>query len=147
MSAALHQLYQQVILDHNRHPRNDRVIEGAQSAERYNPMCGDRITVYLLVDGDAIRDAAFRASGCAIVKACASLMTESLKGRTLVEATALGDRFHRLVSAPPGAATEDLGVLTALVGVRQFPTRIKCALLPWQALAAAAGARGDTGSI
>lgn len=136
-------LYQEAILDHNRHPRNFRVIEGGRRGEGNNPICGDRVTVHLQVEGDMIRDASFQASGCAIVKASASLMTESVKGQTLADARALVDRFQRMMTAPFGTPLEDLGPLTALAGVRQFPIRVKCATLPWQALRAAADARDD----
>ena len=141
MSADLPQLYQQVILDHNRHPRNYRVIEGGRSAEGYNPICGDRITVYLRVEGEVIRDVSFQGSGCAISKASASLMTDSVIGLTLADAHVLLDRCHRMITAPPEAPIENLGPLTVLAGVRQFPVRLKCARLPWQALRAAADAR------
>jgi nitrogen fixation NifU-like protein len=139
----LHALYQEIILDHNRHPRNFRVIEGARKAEGYNPVCGDRVTVHLRVEGEVIRDVSFQGSGCAIVKASASLMTESVMGRTLADAGALVERFHRMIAAPPGAPIEDLGPLSGLAGVRLFPIRIKCASLPWHALRAATDARDD----
>jgi nitrogen fixation NifU-like protein len=143
MSAELQALYQQVILDHNRRPRNHRAIEGGRRADGYNPICGDRITVHLRVEGDVIRDASFQGSGCAIMKASASLMTESVKDRTLAAVDALAERFHRMVTAPPGTQIEELGALTALAGVRQFPIRVKCASLPWQALRAAVAARDE----
>ena len=143
MTAPLHELYQQVILDHNRHPRNVGVIEGGRRGEGNNPICGDRVTVHLRIEGDVIRDASFQASGCAIVMASASLMTESIKARTLAEARALAERFRQMVSTPPGSPIEDLGPLSALAGVRMFPTRTKCATLPWHALRAAADARDD----
>jgi nitrogen fixation NifU-like protein len=133
----LHALYQEVILDHNRHPRNYRVIAGGHQAERHNPICGDRVTVYVDVEGDVIRDAGFQASGCAIVRASASMMTESVIGRTDAEVRALATRFHQMIAAPPGTPTEDLGALAVLSGVRPFPIRIKCATLPWEALRAA----------
>lgn len=137
MSVELHELYQQVILDHNRHPRNLRVIDGGRRGEGINPICGDRVTVQLRLEGDVIRDASFQASGCAIVKASASLMTESVKARTLADAHALVERFRQMIMAPPGAPIDDLGPLTALAGVRQFPVRVRCATLPWDALEAA----------
>ena len=143
MSAGLHALYEEAILDHNRHPRNCRAIEGGRKAEGYNPICGDRITVHVRVEGDVIRDVSFQGSGCAITKASASLMTESVKGQSLADATALIERFHRMITAPPGAPIENLGTLTVLAGVRLFPVRIKCATLPWQALRAAADARDE----
>jgi nitrogen fixation NifU-like protein len=143
MSVDLHELYQQVILDHNRSPRNVRVIEGGRRGERNNPICGDHVTVHLQVEGDVIRDASFQASACAIVKASASLMTESVKARTVADARALADRFRRMITAPPGTPIDDLGPLTALAGVRQFPVRVRCATLPWDALRAAADAPDD----
>ena len=143
MSAELQDLYQAVILDHNRRPRNHRAIEGGRTAEGYNPMCGDRITVHVRVDGDVIDDVSFRGSGCAIAKASASLMTESVKGLALADARALLERFHRMVTAPPHSPIEDLGALTVMAGVRQFPMRVKCATLAWRALRAAADARDE----
>ena len=134
MTVELHELYQQAVLDHSRHPRNLRMMAGGRRGEGNNPICGDRVTVYLRVEGDVIGDVSFQASGCAIVKASASLMTESLKDRTLADAGALVERFDRMIAAPPGAPLDDLGPLTALAGVRLFPIRIKCATLPWEAL-------------
>jgi nitrogen fixation NifU-like protein len=142
--ADLGELYQEVILDHNRRPRNYRAIEGASRAEGYNPLCGDRITVYLRIDpAGVIRDASFQGSGCAISKASASLMTDSVKGRTVAEAAALVARFQQMITAPTDAPVDDLGKLTVLAGVRQFPVRVKCASLAWHTLKAAADARGD----
>ena len=131
-------LYQEVILDHNRRPRNFHAIAGAtHSAEGYNPLCGDRLTLYLQIDGDRIADVAFEGSGCAISKASASLMTEAVKGRTLTEATELFARFHQMVTTEPDEPVEDLGKLSALAGVREFPVRVKCASLAWHTLRAA----------
>jgi nitrogen fixation NifU-like protein len=131
-------LYQEVILDHNRRPRNFRVIDPASAVqEGFNPLCGDRLTLYLTLDGNVIRDVAFQGSGCAISKASASIMTEVLKGRTVDEARALFEKFHRLITSDPSAPAEDLGKLSALTGVREFPTRIKCASLAWHAMKAA----------
>jgi nitrogen fixation protein NifU and related proteins len=135
--ARLDDLYQEVILDHNRRPRNFRTIEGGRKAEGFNPLCGDRLTVYLRVDGGVITDVSFQGSGCAISKASASMMTESIKGKTIAEAEALFGRFQRMVTAPPVGPPEQLGKLTALSGVRQFPIRVKCASLPWHTLKAA----------
>ncbi|HET7616986.1 MAG TPA: SUF system NifU family Fe-S cluster assembly protein [Vicinamibacterales bacterium] len=132
------ELYQEVILDHNRRPRNFHALAGAShSAEGYNPLCGDRLTLYLDVEADVITDAAFEGAGCAISKASASLMTDAIKGRTVAEARALFERFHRMVTTPPGEAIEDLGKLSALGGVREFPVRVKCASLAWHTLKAA----------
>jgi len=142
MSADLETLYQQTILDHNRRPRNFRVIGGGRSAEGYNPLCGDRLTVFLRVRGDLIEDASFQGVGCAIAKASASLMTESVKGKTLSEAERLFECVQRLLTAGEGSR-DDLGALVALSGVRHFPIRVKCATLPWQTLRAAAAASDD----
>jgi nitrogen fixation NifU-like protein len=131
-------LYQEVILDHNRRPHNFRVIESPSAKqEGYNPLCGDRLTLYLTLDGDTIKDVAFQGSGCAISKASASLMTDAVKGKTVAEAQALFDRFHRMVTTPPEQPVEDLGKLSALAGVREFPVRVKCASLAWHTLKAA----------
>jgi nitrogen fixation NifU-like protein len=139
----LQDLYQEVILDHNRRPRNFRTLAGGRKAEGYNPLCGDRLTVYLRVEDGVIKDAAFQGSGCAISKASASLMTDVVKGKTVAEAEALFERFHRVVTAPSDAPVEDLGKLSVLAGVRQFPVRVKCATLAWYALRAAAEARDE----
>ena len=134
----LSDLYQEVILDHNRRPRNYRRIEAASHhAEGYNPLCGDRYTVFMRIKGDRIEDLAFEGSGCAISKASASLMTDRLKGSTVTEAHDLFDRFHRMVTTPPDRDVEDLGKLSALAGVREFPVRVKCASLAWHTLKAA----------
>lgn len=138
MTADLNDLYQEVILDHNRRPRNFHAIaDASHSAEGYNPLCGDRLTVYLKLDGARIADVSFEGAGCAISKASASLMTDALKGRTVEEARSLFDRFHRMVTTPPDEAVEDLGKLSALAGVREFPVRVKCASLAWHTLHAA----------
>jgi nitrogen fixation NifU-like protein len=134
----LSDLYQEVILDHNRRPRNFRAIEEpTHHAEGFNPLCGDRLKLYLNVEGDRIVDLAFEGSGCAISKASASLMTDALKGRTVADARALFERFHQMVTTPPDAAVEDLGKLSVLAGVREFPVRVKCASLAWHTLKAA----------
>jgi nitrogen fixation protein NifU and related proteins len=134
----LSDLYQEVILDHNRRPRNFRVLENAtHHAEGYNPLCGDRLDLFLKVDGDVIADVGFQGSGCAISKASASLMTDSLKGRAVADARALFDRFHRMVTTPPDVDVEDLGKLSVFAGVREFPVRVKCASLAWHTLKAA----------
>ena len=134
----LSELYQEVILDHNRRPHNFRVIDAASAKqEGYNPLCGDRLTLYLTVDGDVIKDAAFQGSGCAISKASASLMTDAVKGKTVAEARDLFEQFHAMITSEPGTATEDLGKLSVFAGVREFPTRIKCASLAWHTMKAA----------
>ena len=139
----LHDLYQEVILDHNRQPRNFRMLQGGQTAEGFNPLCGDRLTVYLHVNDGVIVDVSFQGSGCAISKASASLMTESIKGKSVAEATALFDRFQKMITAQPDSPVTDLGKLKALAGVRQFPIRVKCASLAWHTLRAALDAPGE----
>ena len=137
-------LYQEVILDHNRRPRNFRAIDApSRKQEGYNPLCGDRLTLYLTLDGNVIRDVAFQGVGCAISKASASLMTDALKGKTIDEARALFDRFHDMVTSPPEAPAADLGKLSVLAGVREYPTRVKCASLAWHTLRAAVGGKAE----
>lgn len=133
---ALRDLYQEVIFDHYRSPRNAGRLEDANhEAEGYNPLCGDKVKLYLRVEGDVIRDVRFEGSGCAISTASVSLMTESLKGKRVQEARQLMRAFHDMVT---GAAPEEgLGKLVALAGVREFPQRIKCATLAWHTLLAA----------
>ena len=134
----LNDLYQEVILDHNRRPHNFRVIDPASAKqEGFNPLCGDRLTLYLTLDGDVIKDVAFQGSGCAISKASASLMTDALKGKSVNEARAMFDQFHAMITSTPGTPTEDLGKLSVFAGVREFPTRIKCASLAWHTMKAA----------
>jgi nitrogen fixation NifU-like protein len=137
--ATLSSLYQDLILDHNRKPRNFRIMENAnRRAEGNNPLCGDQLTVWLLMEDDRIRDVSFEGSGCAISKASASLMTTAVKGKTRREAEALFGSFHRLVtgSLPPSEA-DALGKLVAFKGVSDYPIRVKCASLSWHALKAA----------
>ena len=143
MNTELQDLYQEVILDHNRRPRNFRALQAGQKAEGFNPLCGDRITVYLNVDNGVIKEVAFQGSGCAISKASASLMTESVKGKTVAEAQSLFERFQQMITAAADASVDDLGKLTVLAGVRQFPVRVKCASLAWHTLRAAVDARND----
>ena len=131
-------LYQEVILDHNRRPRNFHALANASHrAEGYNPLCGDRLTLYLSVSEGVITEAAFEGAGCAISKASASLMTDAVKGQTVTEARALFERFHHVVTTPPDQPVEDLGKLSVLAGVREFPVRVKCASLAWHTLKAA----------
>ena len=131
-------LYQEVVLDHGKRPRNFGPLEGAtHHAEGLNPLCGDHFTVYAKVEDGVVREARFQGSGCAISKASASLMTDALKGRTVAEAAALFERFHAMVTTPADQPVEDLGKLSALAGVREFPVRVKCASLAWHALRAA----------
>ena len=132
----LRELYQEVIFDHNRQPRNFGRPQGAnRSAHGYNPLCGDKVTVYLRVEDGVIRDAAFEGSGCAISTASASLMTEALKGKTEAEAERLFEGFHDMVTGSEAHA--GLGKLEVLGGVREFPMRVKCATLAWHTLSAA----------
>jgi nitrogen fixation NifU-like protein len=131
-------LYQEVILDHNRRPRNFRALPGAShTAEGYNPLCGDRLTLYLKVAEGTIEDVSFEGAGCAISKASASMMTDAIKGRSVAEANLLFDRFHRMVTTPPDQRVEDMGKLSSLAGVREFPVRVKCASLAWHTFKAA----------
>ena len=136
MDADLEELYQSIILDHNRRPQNFRAIPDATAhAEGLNPMCGDQFTVWLKMDGDKVTDVSFQGSGCAISKASASLMTQAVKGKTRVEATALFEKFHGLVTGH--GSGEDLGSLKAFSGVARFPLRVKCASLAWHAMKSA----------
>ena len=141
----LNDLYQEVILDHNRRPHNFRVIDAASAKqEGYNPLCGDRLTLYLTLDGDVIKDAAFQGQGCAISKASASLMTDAVKGKSVGEARALFEQFHAMITSAPGTPMEDLGKLSVFAGVREFPTRIKCASLAWHTMKAAVADETDS---
>jgi nitrogen fixation NifU-like protein len=130
-------LYQEVILDHSKRPRNFASVEGATvRAEGYNPLCGDKITLQLKLENDVIREAGFQGSGCAISTASASLMTEILKGRTRAEAESLFEHFHDLLTGEK-EAPEELGKLAVFSGVREYPMRVKCATLAWHTLRAA----------
>jgi nitrogen fixation NifU-like protein len=143
---SLAELYQNVILEHNRSPRNYRVMDDAdRRAEGNNPICGDSLTVWLKLDGDVISDASFHGMGCAISRASASLMTAAVKGKSCREAEEAFERFHRLVTGQvaPGE-TETLGKLAVFSGVSAYPTRVKCASLPWHALKAALSADNST---
>jgi nitrogen fixation NifU-like protein len=137
----LRELYQEVILDHSKRPRNLHGLEGAnRSAEGYNPLCGDRATIYLRVEDDVVRDASFEGSGCSISTASASMMTDALKGKSVAEAKALFARFHELVTADPSqaaTAAAELGKLAVFAGVHEFPMRVKCASLAWHTMKAA----------
>jgi len=147
MMSDLRDLYQEVILDHNKRPRNFRKPEGAnRTADGHNPLCGDRLTLYVRVEGNAIADVGFEGSGCAISKASASMMTESIKGKSIAEASELFARFHAMVTGREEAAREaaDLGKLAVFEGVREFPVRVKCASLAWHTLHAALAAENQT---
>jgi nitrogen fixation protein NifU and related proteins len=143
MTAELRTLYQDTILDHNRHPRNFRALDGTRHAEGHNPLCGDRLTVFVSLRDGVIEEATFQGFGCAIAVASASLMTEGVKGTTPAEVERLFERVQRMTTSAEGEADRDLGALSALAGVREFPVRAKCALLPWQTLRAALDARDD----
>ena len=143
----LSELYQEVILDHNNSPRNFREMDSAtQIAEGYNPLCGDRVVVYLQLDNDVIGDISFQGSGCAISKASASIMTVSLKGQTSTQAEDLFQRFHSMITgaANRGIDPQALGKLAVFSGVREFPARVKCANLAWHALHAALDGNRET---
>ena len=143
--SGLNELYQEVILDHNKRPRNFRTIEPASHhAEGHNPLCGDRLSLYVQVSGETIEDVAFQGSGCAISKASASLMTDAVKGQTVEAASAMFERFHAMVTTPPDRPVEGLGKLSVLAGVREFPVRVKCASLCWHTLKAALDRKDTT---
>lgn len=132
----LRELYQETIFDHYRQPRNFGRLQAAnRRAEGYNPLCGDKVTLYLQVEDGVIKDASFEGTGCAISTASASLMTESLKGKREEEALHLMDKFHSIVTGT--ATADDLGKLAVLAGVREFPQRVKCATLAWHTMQAA----------
>lgn len=129
------ELYQSIILDHNRSPRNFREIpDASRSAEGYNPLCGDQLRVWLKVEDDKIADVSFQGSGCAISKASASLMTTVVKGKTPAEAARIFESFHRMVTGQGGPADDLPAKLAVFAGVREFPARVKCASLAWHAL-------------
>ena len=135
-------LYQQVILDHSKSPRNFRKLEGAShTAQGYNPLCGDNYTIYALMDGDLVKELTFQGSGCAISKASASLLTDALKGKNKAEVKALFDKVHEMVTSGKVSDT-GLGKLAAFAGVHKFPARVKCAILPWHAVMAAVEGKG-----
>ena len=130
----LNDLYQQVILDHSKSPRNFRtLVEANRVAQGHNPLCGDNYTIYAIMDGDVIKDIGFQGSGCAISKASASLLTECVKGKSTGEVKALFDKVHDLITTGKLSDT-DLGKLSVFAGVHKFPARVKCAILPWHAV-------------
>jgi nitrogen fixation NifU-like protein len=136
----LSDLYQEVILEHNKNPRNFREIENADKfAEGHNPLCGDQLKLYLAMENDTVKDVAFKGSGCAISKASASMMTQIVKGKTRAEAEVIFDEFHRMVLGEMDEEAEEnhLGRLKIFAGVREFPARVKCASLSWHTLHAA----------
>ena len=146
MSSELRDLYQEVVIDHSKQPRNFRKLEGAtRTVEGFNPLCGDQLTLYVKLADGVIEDIAFQGSGCAISKASASLMTSALKGRAQADAQALFGRVHAMLTEGPGSHVkpEELGKLAVLSGVWEFPVRIKCATLAWHALRSALEGRAE----
>jgi nitrogen fixation NifU-like protein len=135
----LRELYQQVILDHNKNPRNfHEMADATRRVDGYNPLCGDHYTIFVRVDGDRIEEVSFTGNGCAISKASASVMSSTVKGKSKDEAESLFDTFHRLVTGDPsGLSAADLGRLAAFSGVSEFPARVKCATLAWHTLKSA----------
>jgi len=132
----LSDLYQEVILDHSKSPRNYSKLEGAnRTAQGHNPLCGDHVTMYLHVDGNTVKDISWQGSGCAISRASASILTTTVKGKSIAEVKALFSRVHDMVTT--GKANGDLGKLAVFAGVHKFPARVKCAILPWHAAVAA----------
>jgi len=140
VSGELRELYQEVILDHGKRPRNLREIPGALHADGHNPLCGDKATIYVQLDGERIADLSFLGKGCSISTASASMMTESLKGKTRADAEALFERFHELITGDPSRPphyAQGLGKLAVFSGVCEFPVRVKCAALAWHTFKAA----------
>jgi nitrogen fixation NifU-like protein len=145
MTGEVRELYQELIFDHYKRPRNCHVLLDANHrADGHNTLCGDRITVYLKVDGGIIRDVTFEGDGCAIATASASLMTEALKGKPVTEVAHLFEEFHEMVTDTDASAHPQLGKLEVLAGVREFPARVKCATLAWHTLNAALKQQGTT---
>jgi nitrogen fixation NifU-like protein len=146
MSSDFRELYQETILDHNKNPRNYHAMPDAtHHLEGFNPLCGDRLHLYLRVEKDIIKDASFEGQGCAISKSSASLMTAAVKGKTIGEAETIFNRFHELITSDIGAEPDvkALGKLAVFAGVREFPARIKCAILPWHTFHAALNDQQD----
>jgi nitrogen fixation protein NifU and related proteins len=142
----VHDLYQEIILDHSKHPRNRHAMtEANREAEGYNPLCGDKLKLFLKMDGDKVVDASFEGSGCAISTASASLMTETLKGKTRQEALEMLEKFHELLTTDT-PVRQDLGKLVVFCGVRDYPARVKCATLAWHTLKSALGGAGEVAS-
>jgi len=140
MNSELRELYQEVILDHNKSPRNFRKLENANHfAEGYNPLCGDKIDIYLNVENNLVKDVSFQGSGCAISKASASLMSTIVKGKSVKEAEEIFEKFHDLITGKLNDenAIEELGKLAVLAGVKEFPVRVKCASLAWHTMISA----------
>jgi nitrogen fixation protein NifU and related proteins len=139
----VHDLYQEIILDHSKRPRNCHPMDDAdRKAEGYNPLCGDKLKLFIKIEGDIVKDVSFVGSGCAISTASASLMTESLKGKTRDEAMKLLDKFHELLTTDT-PVSQDLGKLVVFCGVRDYPARVKCATLAWHTLKSALSGTND----
>ena len=146
MDQELRELYQQVILDHNKSPRNYRVMEHpTQDAEGFNPLCGDKLHIYLLLEDGVVKDVSFQGSGCAISKASASLMTSMIKGKTKEEAEKIFEKFHDLITGKLGEqiSIDELGKLAVFEGVKEFPVRVKCASLAWHTMKSALNKEGS----
>ena len=148
MRADLRELYQETILDHSKKPRNFREMpEATGRAQGFNPLCGDKATVFVRLEDGVVRDVSFKGAGCSISTASASMMTESLKGKSRSEVEAIFERFHALITSDPSRAAEnaapELGKLAAFSGVSEFPVRVKCASLPWHTLKAALQGEGQ----
>ena len=145
MNTELDALYQAAILDHHRHPRNFRTLDAARRAEGYNPLCGDRVSVYVRIENGVVSEATFQGFGCAIAMASASMMTEHVSGLTVEDAQAAAAEFDRMFATSEAPRVLNAAALAAFEGVRRFPARIKCATLPWQVLRAAVA--GDTAMV
>ena len=145
ISSELRELYQELILDHSQKPRNAHTLPHANhTAEGFNPLCGDKLKLYLEIDKDVIKDIGFEGNGCAIFKASASMMTANVKGKAVSEARALFGEFHKMLSSKEGKQFNEakLGKLSIFSGVSEFPVRVKCATLPWHTLNAGLEANG-----
>lgn len=141
----LRDLYQEILLDHSKRPRNFGSLDRADHhAVGHNPLCGDKVVVYLRMENDTIADIRFQGQGCAISQASASMMTETVKGKTRAEVEALFERFHELLTGPEPAAAPELGKLAIFAGVRKYPVRVKCATLAWHTLRAALQQKAET---
>lgn len=146
MNSDLRDLYQEIIVDHSKRPRNFHKLDEGRSVEGFNPLCGDRLTLYIDVEDGAVKDVAFQGNGCAISTASASVMTEAIKGKPVGEVHAMFEKFHKLVTTGEnGDAAEALGKLAVFAGVSEFPSRVKCATLAWHTLEAAL--KGDADRI
>ena len=142
----LRDLYQELILNHSKRPRNFGALEDAQTAHGHNPLCGDEVTVYVVLDGEVVTDVHFEGSGCAISTAAASMMTQVIKGKTRDEVNRIFERYHEVCTgrADPDEGVEDLGKLAVFAGVSEYPVRVKCATLAWHTLKAAMDQAADT---